>query len=296
MADDDEEPLMPDRITSYRHDGLTFDVVDAGPLDGEVIVLLHGFPQRPSSWDKVAPLLHAQGYRTLAPEQRGYSPGARPRGRSSYTGWLLVGDVAALVEEIGTPVHLVGHDWGSAVAWMVAASRPDLVRSLVAVSVGHPAAFQRSMFRSDQWRRSWYMGFFQLPFLPERMAAARPFADRFLGAAGMDAATIERFHAEFPTPESLAGPIGWYRGMPLTRGRGLGAKVTVPTTMVWSDGDVALGRAAIDLTERYVRAPYRLEVLEGVSHWIPDEAPEQLAGFVLDRVRSLGSDEHVEAP
>jgi pimeloyl-ACP methyl ester carboxylesterase len=283
-------------ITSYRHDGLTFDVVDSGPVDGEVIVLLHGFPQRPSSWEKVTPLLNAQGYRTLAPEQRGYSPGARPRGRASYRGTLLVDDVAALIAEVDTPVHLVGHDWGAAVAWMLAATRPELVRSLVAVSVAHPAAFQRSMFSSDQWRRSWYMAFFQLPLLPERLAASRTLADRFLGPAGMDAEMIERFHREFPTAESLSGPIGWYRGLPLTRGHGLGAKVTVPTTMVWSHHDVALGRAAIDLSERYVRAPYQLEVLEGVSHWIPDEAPEELAGFILERVRGAGSEEDVAGP
>jgi pimeloyl-ACP methyl ester carboxylesterase len=276
---------MPDRIDSYQHDGLTFEVVDSGPEDGEVVVLLHGFPQRPSSWEKVTPVLNAAGYRTLAPEQRGYSPGARPRGRASYRGSLLVDDVAALIDQVGRPVHLVGHDWGAAVAWMLAASRPGLLRSLVAVSVGHPAAFQKSMFTSDQWRRSWYMAFFQVPLLPERLTASRALADRFLGAAGMDAGMIERFHREFPTAASLGGPIGWYRGLPLSQGSGLGGKVTVPTTMVWSDRDVALGRTAIDLTERYVRAPYRLEVLEGVSHWIPDQAAEELAGFILDRVR-----------
>ena len=107
-------------------------------LDGPAVVLLHGFPERASHWDGVTRLLHEQGYRTLAPDQRGYSPGARPRRRSSYRMSKLVGDVVALIEEYGDPVHLVGHDWGAAVAWTLAGSRPDLVLSLTTVSV-HPA-------------------------------------------------------------------------------------------------------------------------------------------------------------
>src|SRR5215213_5684608 len=126
------------RLRSYRHDGLTFDVEDEGPLEGDPVVLLHGFPQRSTCWRLVVPLLHARGLRTYAPDQRGYSPSARPARRRDYRLERLVDDVLALVEAIGRPVHLVGHDWGAVVAWALASQRPDDVRTLTAVSVPHP--------------------------------------------------------------------------------------------------------------------------------------------------------------
>ena len=118
------------RLLRYRRDGLTFDVRDEGPLDGDPVVLLHGFPERNTCWREVAPLLHAQGLRTYAPDQRGYSPGARPPRRRDYTMDKLEADVVALIETVGRPVHLVGHDWGANTGWLAAAHRPDLVRTL----------------------------------------------------------------------------------------------------------------------------------------------------------------------
>jgi pimeloyl-ACP methyl ester carboxylesterase len=276
------------RLTCYAHDGLVFDVVDEGPLDGPVVVLLHGFPQRATSWRKVAPLLHAEGFRTVAPDQRGYSRGARPRGRSSYRMSLLVGDAAALVDALGVgPVHVVGHDWGAAVAWTLAAGRPDLVRTLTTVSVPHPGAMVRSLRTFDQLRRSWYMALFQLPWLPELLLGRRRVAELALRRAGMDADAVARFHSEMVQDGALPGGLGWYRAIPLSD-PGLRAKVRVPTTHVWSDADEALGRRGAELTASYVEgAPYRLEVLAGVSHWIPDEAPERLVEIVLERVRSV---------
>ncbi len=273
------------RLTSYAHDGLVFDVRDEGPLDGPVVVLLHGFPQRASSWDLVVPLLHAAGMRTVAPDQRGYSRGARPRGRSSYRMSRLVGDVVALVAAVGAgPVHLVGHDWGAAVAWSTAASRPDLVTSLTSVSVPHPGAFIRSLRRVAQLRKSWYMAFFQMPWLPERLFGRRSVAEREMRKSGMPPAAVARVWPEIIADGALPGGLGYYRAMPLSDPRLLRGTVRVPTTHVWSDQDVALDRHGAELTASYVDAPYRLEVLEGVSHWIPDEVPERLAEIVLDRV------------
>lgn len=274
------------RLTTFQNDGLTFRVVDEGPVDGEVVVLLHGFPQGPASWDRVAPLLHAAGYRTVAPEQRGYSVGARPRGRRAYALHRLVGDAAALVEAIGAgPVHVVGHDWGAVVAWGLASRRPELVRSLVAVSVAHPGAFLRSLVRSDQLLRSWYMGFFQLPRVPEKVLSDHDRADTVLAKGGMDERSRENFHAQFATGADLTGPLSWYRALPFAPLGFLRGRVSAPTTMVWSDRDVALGRKGPELAQEYVDAPYELVVLQGVSHWIPEEAPEALAEAVLDRVR-----------
>ena len=275
------------RIATYTHDGLVFDVRDDGPLEGPVVVLLHGFPQTSTSWRAVVPHLHAAGLRTLAPDQRGYSPGARPPRRRDYRLDHLVGDVAALVDAAGQEsVHLVGHDWGAAVAWSLAASRPEVVRTLTAVSVPHPRAMAQALRTPDQARRSWYLGMFQLPLVPEQVLSS-PLGDRFLASSGMTPELVGRYREEIVRGGALPHALGWYRAIPLSSPGGLGRRVRVPTTHVWSDHDTALGRRGADLTASHVLADYRLEVYEGVSHWIPDEQPERLAESVLRRVRSV---------
>jgi pimeloyl-ACP methyl ester carboxylesterase len=278
---------MTDRITSYTHEGLTFDVRDEGPVDGDPVVLLHGFPERATTWDAVAPLLHDAGLRTLAPDQRGYSPGARPGRRRDYRISHLVGDVVALTEALGRPAHLVGHDWGAAVAWMVAIGHPDRIRSLTAVSVPHPVAFKRAMTSSRQGLLSWYMYAFQLPPLPEACARLGGPLDLFLRRAGMTRAEVDRFHREIVEYGALPGALGWYRAQSLTDRKLPAGRARVPTTMVWSDGDVAIHRHGVDATASFVTEDYRLEVLEGVTHWIPTQEPERLAGLILDRIASV---------
>jgi pimeloyl-ACP methyl ester carboxylesterase len=274
------------RLTSYSREGLAFDVRDEGPEDGAPVVLLHGFPERSSCWREVAPLLHDAGLRTYAPDQRGYSPGARPPGRRAYAVPELVADVVALVEEIDGPVHLVGHDWGSMVGWGLAASRPDLVSSWTAVSVPHPAAFTKAMRTTRQGLHSWYMGLFQLPLVVEQLARweGGP-VDQGLRRTGMTREEVARFRTEIVEYGALPHALGWYRALPLSaRGNGFGRRVRVPTTMVWSTGDSAIVRPGVDWTEEYVAAPYELVVLDGVSHWIPTQAPEALAEAILERV------------
>lgn len=276
---------MRGRIGEVERQGLTFTVVDEGPLDGDVVVLLHGFPERHTCWNDVVPLLHAEGYRTLALDQRGYSPGARPRGRRAYRVTELSDDVVALVEAAGGgPVHVVGHDWGAIVAWTLALRRPDLVRTLTAVSVPHPTAFLRSFLSSDQLLRSWYMLVFQLPWLAELSARgrARVFV-RTLVHAGMTPEEVERCRREVLDTGALRGGLGYYRALPFLDRSLVGAHVRVPTTLLWSSGDVALGRRGTELTERYVDAPYRFVEVPG-SHWLPTQQPRVVAEVVLDRI------------
>jgi pimeloyl-ACP methyl ester carboxylesterase len=277
-----DEKRDPKRILGFTNDGFTFPVTDEGPLDGDVVVLLHGFPQTSKSWDAVCALLNESGYRTLRFDQRGYAPNARPRGRRPYRSSALTGDVAALIADIGSPVHLVGHDWGSAVAWATAASKPALLKSLTAVSVGHPAAFQRSMLSSNQALRSYYMLLFQIPRLPEAVARRYPKVfHRFLSASGMTAEAIEAVQTDVVDGGALTGGLAWYRAIAF-QDKASSGRVSVPTTYVWSTGDVALGRRAADLTERYVTGPYRFEVVDG-SHWIPEEQPELLHRLIVER-------------
>jgi pimeloyl-ACP methyl ester carboxylesterase len=275
-----------ERVSEIERGGLVFDVCDGGPLEGEPIVLLHGFPERASAWHQVARVLHEAGYRTLAMDQRGYSPRARPPRRRDYRLDELVADVLALIDELpGGSAHVVGHDWGAAVAWSAAMTAPERVRTLTAVSVAHPAAFVSSFVRSGQALRSFYMGLFQLPVLPELAASSTRFATA-LRKGGMTEDDVGRFRREVVEDGALPYALNWYRAIPLTDPRSTRTKVRVPTTLVWSDGDVALGRWAPDHTEGWVDAPYRLVVLTGVSHWIPTQAPDELADAVLDRVRS----------
>ncbi|MGW6378304.1 alpha/beta fold hydrolase [Rhodococcus sp. NPDC055112] len=268
---------MSERIVSFIRDGLSFDVRDAGPVDGAPVVLLHGFPQDSRSWDRLVPLLHRRGFRTLAPDLRGCSVGARPRSRWAYRSPELERDVLALVEQAGLgQVHLVGHDWGAALAWGFASHHPDHVRTLTALSVPHPAAFFRAVLTSNQIIKSWYMFLFQLPWLPERLFASGDLVRRLFQDSGMSAEIADRDLSPMRDKIRARGGLNWYRAMPLTAPGAMAGKVRVPTLHVWSDGDTALGRVGAEQSGRYVAAPYAFEVLEGVSHWIPDEAPERL--------------------
>jgi pimeloyl-ACP methyl ester carboxylesterase len=265
----------------YRHPmridvrGLAFDVHAAGPQDGTPVLLLHGFPQDSREWEGIAGGLHAEGLRTYALDQRGYSPGARPADRAAYRMAECAADVLAVLDALGLPdAHVVGHDWGAAVAWQVAARHPDRVRTLTAVSVPHPTAYATSVRRDPaQLVRSAYMLFFRIPWLPERVLSAR---------GGALLRRIAGGHRTVP-PDRLTGALNWYRAISAADLDGLGP-VTVPTTFVWSDRDVAISGRAAHRCAAYVTGDYRFVTLPGVSHWIPDEAPGPLLDAVLDRI------------
>jgi pimeloyl-ACP methyl ester carboxylesterase len=275
--------MRPDRLTVLEHLGLTFDVTDGGPVDGAPVVLLHGFPEDRSSWDAVSSRLHAAGLRTFAPDQRGYSPGARPADTAAYRLEHLVGDVLALIDATGEEqVHLVGHDWGGGVAWLMAANHPDRVASLTVLSTPHPAALARAARNLDQLRRSWYIAAFQVPFLPERVFAAG-FRSLLVGS-GLPLEVAERYAARLGRPEALRGPINWYRAMRSSKVPA--RRVTVPTTYVWSTHDVALGRLAAELTREHVTGPYEFVELDA-SHWLPETEPDACASAIVRRVAAV---------
>ena len=275
-------------MDTFRNDGLTFDVRDGGPSDGEPVVLLHGFPQDSTAWTSVEPLLHGNGFRTLAPDQRGYSPMARPRGRAAYRLRQLTDDVLALLDAAELrSAHVVGHDWGAAVAWALAAWHPDRISTLTAISVPHPAAMQKAMLTSDQALRSSYMALFQLPVLPERalLAGGGAALRQMLSHAGLPDDVVRHYATRMREPGALTSALGWYRAMPWNARDRIG-RVRVPTLHLWSTGDAYLGRAGTEATARFVDAPYRLEVLQGVNHWIPELAPDVVADLVTAHARA----------
>lgn len=264
----------------------TIDVRVAGREDGDPVVLLHGFPETSLSWGGVVPWLEADDLRVVAPDQRGYSPGARPVGVEHYSTQVLADDVVQLADalDLGT-FHLVGHDWGAAVAWAVASGpHAGRVASLTAVSVPHLAAFNRSLRTStDQQQRSSYFGLFREAGKAEQVLLADD-AVRLIGMyeGQVDDADVAAYVALLSEPGALTAALSWYRAM--------GAELAelpptpVPTTFVWSDGDQALGREGAEACGDFVTADYRFVELDGVTHWIPDEAPEALAAAILDRI------------
>jgi pimeloyl-ACP methyl ester carboxylesterase len=269
-------------MEQFRRGDLVFDVIDAGPADGPVVVLLHGFPESNAMYQPVIERLTAQGYRCLAPLQRGYSPGARPKRRRDYRDSELVGDIVTLIDSVGAQrVHLVGHDWGAAAAWYVAQRFPERVHTLSALSVPHPAAFLKAVATSRQAAFSWYMLFFQLPWLPERLLLSRRAKSEFIASRSAPE-LAEAEVAAFAQPGMLKSALNWYRGIPFSSPRETAKVVTVPTLYVWSDNDVALKEKCAQLCADYVVADYRFEVLEGTSHWLLDEQPETVADLILD--------------
>ena len=276
-------------METFRRGELVFDVRDAGPAGGPPVVLLHGFPQDSSAFDRLAPALHARGLRTLAPDQRGYSPGARPAGRAAYRRRETVDDVLALLDAAGLQsAHVVGHDWGALVGWALAAWHPDRVRTLTSLSVPHPQAMARAMVSSDQWLRSSYVAFFQLPVLPERLLLGRGGQPlhRALIRDGLPADAADRYVTRMRRPGALTAALNWYRALPWDA-RDPVAGVQVPTLLVWSTGDRFLGRTAAARTPRHVDAPFHLEVLDGVPHWIPELAGERVAELFADFTGNL---------
>jgi pimeloyl-ACP methyl ester carboxylesterase len=275
-------------------DGLTFDVTTGEPATGEPVVLLHGFPQSARCWDAVAPLLAAAGLYPVAPDQRGYSPRARPAGRAAYRLPELVADAAAVVEAAlartgRAQAHVVGHDWGAAVAWALAAARPDVVRTVTGLSVPPPGAFLAALRRPPQALASTYMLVFEVPGLAERLYAVPPGAAwsprlvRWMERTGQRRDRAERDAAAMADPARLTAALNWYRALPLGL-RDQPEPPAVPALFVWSDGDTALTRDAAERAPDHVAGPFRYAELRGVSHWIPEEAPDALAALLLDHL------------
>jgi len=271
-------------MRTFRRDGLRFDVTDLGPRSGPAVVCLHGFPQDCTSYDEVAPILIDRGMRVLAPDQRGYSPGARPDGRAAYAMPQLVADVLALLDTAGIDAaHVVGHDWGGAVAWALAGRHPDRVRSLTALSTPHPAAMKAAALRSSQGARSAYMAFFQLPWLPEAVALAggSHLLRSGLRASGLPAHQADHYAERMSEPGALRAALGWYRAIPASRGYGAG-RIRLPTGYLWGARDPFFARAAAEGTKELVTGPYTVRELPDAGHWLPETRPAEVADLVLE--------------
>jgi pimeloyl-ACP methyl ester carboxylesterase len=263
--------------------GLTFDVYEGGPADGEPVLLLHGFPQDHREFDLLAPKLHAAGLHTYALDQRGYSPGARPPEPADYAQPEPAADALAVLDALGVEAaHVVGHDWGASVGWRLAALHPDRVRTLTAVSVPHPKALMLAMrVRPSQRARLTYFQVFRSP-VAERLLMAGD-AALLRGMLRPIGGRASLYVDAMREPGRLTGGLNWYRGITAEQAGPIGV-IQVPTTYVWSDRDGVVSLTAALRTRDWVEADYQLIAMRGISHWIPEEVPSELAKAVLARI------------
>ncbi len=263
----------------------------ARPDSGAVVLLLHGFPQSRHAWRAQVPALAACGYRAVAPDQRGYSPGARPdpaHDLSAYGIEQLVRDALELADAARPDgagrFHLVGHDWGGQVAWALAGRHPERIASLTVLSRPHPAAFRRAFEANvgDQQQRSRHHRAFHDPATGKllledgarRLRAA-------LSDQGVPPAAVDEYLSVLGDPAALEAALGWYRAAGTISALEV-PKIAVPTLYIWGDRDATVGRAPAEWTAEYVAAPYRFEVLPGVGHFVTDEAPERTTAVLAD--------------
>lgn len=281
---------MPVINVDRRHGDESFTlraVVDdaEGRPDGPTALLLHGFPQNASLWDAVLPGLREAGLRCVTVDQRGYSPLPQPVAIDAYRLDQLVDDALAVLDAVtdGEPVLVVGHDWGAAVAWALAAYHPHRVRGLLAASVPHPGAFGAAL-RSDpeQQERSQYMRLLADVDRAERVLLdddGRRLRDFFTGST-LSPQDVDRYVAPMLDPRRLRSALAWYAAM--DEQFAAVPPVRVPTVYLSADHDLAVGRRAVEDCGQWVDAPYEHVALPG-SHWIPDERPDA----VVDAVRTL---------
>lgn len=269
--------------------GLAFHVAVAG--SGERLALcLHGFPESSFSWRHQLPLLARLGYLVWAPDLRGYGGTTRPLGVAAYTLENLEADVAALIEASGArEVLLLGHDWGALIAWYYAMFGRVAITKLVIMNVPHPVLAQRGMRTVRQLRKSWYIGFFQLPWLPEWLLGrhhgawiAKAFRGMAVDKTRFPREVLRVYTDAACVPGALTAMLNYYRallrGLGRIRRRGL-RHIEIPTLMLWGEEDAALGKELSVGTEKYV-GNLTLRYLPHVSHWVQQEAPEAINGML----------------
>lgn len=264
--------------------GLSFMIDECGE-GPDVALCLHGFPESRYSWRFQLPLLAGLGWRAVAPDLRGYGQSSRPGRKSDYRIEHLMADVGGLFDALGARRRLlIAHDWGAAIAWGFAIEQVRRLDGLVIMNVPHPSVFLANMASNPaQWKKSWYIGFFQLPWLPELALTARNaegIAQAFSGMAvdksRFPPEVLDHYRRNALIPGAMTAMINYYRANTSTMRRwapGQAAVIETPTLMLWGEEDAALG---IELTEGYedLVRDFTLKRFPGVSHWVQQEAPE----------------------
>ena len=282
MAPDLEHHFVPTN-------GLTLHVVQCGPPGGPLVVLLHGFPEFWVSWRQQIQVLAAAGYRVWAPDQRGYNLSDRPGRVRDYAIDQLAADIIGLLDAAGAAqAVIVGHDWGAAVAWHLAARHPGRIRRTAVLNVPHPLVFGRALRHSRrQLRKSWYVFFFQLPSLPEvflrwrNFQAGRQILRSSSRRGTFSAADLSEYTAAWAQPGALRGMINWYRAAGRhARQLGRVGRVAGPLLIIWGEKDTFLEADLARQSLAYCAAG-QLEYLDA-THWVQHEEPEKVNQLLLE--------------
>ena len=269
--------------------------VEAGPPDGPLVILLHGFPEFSHGWRRqVGPLAEA-GFRVLAPDQRGYNLSDKPGRVEDYRIDRLAGDVLRLAERAGRQhFSVVGHDWGGIVAWWLAIHHPDRLERAAILNAPHPATLARHMTaHPTQLLRSWYVAFFQIPGLPERLATAARFRllERSMRSSSRPGTftddDLARYRAAWAQPGALTAMINWYRALRLNP-RPSTDRVRVSTLVIWGDRDAFLDRRLAEAAAALCDDA-RVEHLEDATHWVQHEEPERVNRLLIRFLRGGSS-------
>jgi pimeloyl-ACP methyl ester carboxylesterase len=280
---------MIETIQIKTRSNLSFTADVAGPAGGVLVLLLHGFPESRHSWRAALPELAKAGYRAVAPDQRGYSPGARPdpADLDNYLFDKLVADAIDIADASGATgkrFHLVGHDWGGQVSWGVANRYPERLASLTVLSRPHPLSFRRALQEDpDQKHRSRHHGKFLEPDTADKLLAddARAMRD---GLFGQSAESVKQHLSILGSKPALESALAWYRA-----NKGLSGDfgtIKVPTLYIWGDADATVGRVAAEGTGAFVSAAYAMEVLPGVGHFVMDQAAGKATELLLAHLKT----------
>jgi len=282
-----------------KANGLRFRTLVEGPPDGDMVLMMHGFPEGAESWARQMHVLAHAGFLAVAPDLRGYGLTDAPEGVENYGMEHLVADAKGLIEAFGrTSAHIAGHDWGAVVAWYFAGAYPDMTATLTALSVGHPAALAAASREDpDQQTRQTYIGLFVQAGKAERVPTDQDSQRlRAMYRVGpnpdaMPERVVEGFVHSMTRPGRLTAGLNYYRANLKTGGAAWErlqrmGDITSPTQLIWGDQDPALGRRQAEQTRAHVKGRFHLEVLEGAGHWLQFERPDEVA-LALSQVTAI---------
>jgi pimeloyl-ACP methyl ester carboxylesterase len=273
-------------------DGVDLHVVAGGPPDGPLVILLHGFPEFWYGWrGQIGPLIEA-GFRVVAPDQRGYGTSSKPKQRVAYSLGHLAADVLRIADHFrANEFYLAGHDFGGIVAWWAAVKYPRRVRRLVVINAPHPVAARRYVrWHWGQLFRSWYVFFFQLPGLPERLLAWRDFAVlRFAMTHSSAHGTFTdeeflQYREAWIEPGTVKAMLAWYRAFRRFRARRSDLTVRQPTLILWGDRDIFLAYGLARASLQFC-SDARVNRIQGASHWLQHEGPELVSEEIIGFLR-----------
>lgn len=277
---------------AFQNGAVQLHAVAAGPLDGPVVVLLHGFPEFWYGWHRQIEPLAAAGFRVVVPDQRGYNLSSKPSGVAAYALTELVSDVIAIADQLGQEkIFLAGHDWGAAVAWTATLLYPQRIAKLVVLNVPHPSVMRHFMMkRLPQMLRSWYIFFFQLPYLPEALFSAFHFGMgtksllRSSRPGTFSAEDLAQYRAAWSQPGALTAMINWYRAGFRLRAKFANRNVRAPTRILWGERDAFLLSEMAHESLRYC-TDAELFTFANASHWLQHEEPARVSELLVEFFR-----------